>query len=61
MVATPGLTGSAGGAQSASDDGTYTVIGTTLVLRGRQGTLSFELQLAADRLTADGRTYLRTN
>lgn len=61
MVTTPGLTGSAGGAQSNNDDGSYTVVGTTLVLRGRQGYMSFELQLLPDRVIADGRTYLRSN
>lgn len=61
MVTTPGLTGSAGGAQSSSDDGTYTVIGSTLVLRGRQGAMHFELQLLGDRLIADGRTFVRAN
>lgn len=61
MVNTPGLTGSAGGAQSNNDEGSYTVVGTTLVLRGRSGLLSFELQVLPDRLITDGRTYLRSN
>jgi hypothetical protein len=61
MVTTPGLTGSAGGAQSNSDEGSYTVVGTTLVLRGRQGQMSFELQVLPDRLIADGRTFVRAN
>lgn len=61
MVTTPGLTGSAGGAQSNNDEGTYTVVGTTLVLRGRQGQVTFELQVLPDRVIADGRTYLRAN
>jgi hypothetical protein len=61
MVTTPGYTGSAGGAQSTNDEGSYTVIGTTLILRGRQGQMSFELQLLPDRLIADGRTFLRSN
>lgn len=60
-VITPGYTGSAGGAQASNDDGSYTVIGSTLVLRGRQGQMSFELQILADRVIADGRTYLRAN
>jgi hypothetical protein len=60
-VTTPGYTGSAGGAQARNDDGTYTVIGSTLVVRGRQGQATFELQMLADRIVADGRTYLRTN
>jgi hypothetical protein len=61
MVTTPGYTGSAGGANASSDQGTYTVIGTTLVARGQQGQASFEIQILADRIIADGKTYLRTN
>ncbi len=60
-VTTPGLTGNAGGAQATSDAGTYTVIGNTLIVRGRSGQSSFDLQMAADRIVADGRTYLRAN
>lgn len=60
-VTTPGLTGTAGGAQAQNDEGTYTVIGTTLVVRGRQGQATFDLQILADRVIADGRTYLRAN
>jgi hypothetical protein len=60
-VTTPGLTGSAGRADASNDEGTYTVIGTTLVVRGRQGQASFELQILADRVIADGRTYIRAN
>ena len=63
MVTTPdgGGAGSAGAANANSDQGTYTVIGTTLVTKGRQGQMSFELQLSGDRFSADGRVYLRTN
>ena len=60
-VTTPGLTGTAGGAQSTNNDGTYTVIGNTLVIRGRQGQMSFDLQMQNDRIIADGKTYLRAN
>jgi hypothetical protein len=60
-VTTPGYTGSAGGANASSDQGTYTVIGTTLVVRGQQGQASFEIQILPDRIIADGRTYLRAN
>ncbi len=60
-VTTPGLTGTAGGAQAQSDEGTYTVIATTLVVRGRQGQSTFDLQILPDRVIADGRTYLRAN
>jgi hypothetical protein len=60
-VTTPGYTGSAGSAQASNDEGTYAVIGTTLVVRGRQGQATFELQILGDRVIADGRTYLRAN
>jgi hypothetical protein len=36
-VSTPGMGGMAGGASAANDQGTYTVIGTTLVVRGQRG------------------------
>ena len=64
MVTTPEYSGGAGGAGAAnanSDQGTYTVIGSTLVLKGRQGQMAFELQLGGDRFSADGRVYLKTN
>jgi len=57
-VTAPGGAG-AGGAQSNADQGTYTVIGTTLVLKGTQGQQTFEIQILADRIIADGRVYLR--
>jgi hypothetical protein len=60
-VYTPGYSGSAGSASANSDAGSYMVIGSTLVVRGRQGQTTFELQLMGDRLTADGRTFLRSN
>lgn len=57
----PGSVGSVDGAGSNADQGTYTVIGSTLIVRGRQGMAAFELQILADRIVADGRTYLRSN
>lgn len=60
-VTTPGYTGSAGRAESSNDDGTYTVIGNTLVVRGRQGQASYDLQILGDRIIADGKTYVRAN
>jgi hypothetical protein len=60
-VTAPGLTGSAGSANASSDQGSYTVIGSTLVVRGQQGQASFEIQVLADRIVADGKTYLRVN
>lgn len=60
-VTTPGLTGSAGGANAASDQGTYTVIGSTIVIRGQQGQSASDIQILADRIILDGRTYLRAN
>jgi hypothetical protein len=53
--------GNAGAASSNSDQGTYTVIGNTLVVKGRQGQQAYEIQLLGDRIIADGRTYLRAN
>lgn len=64
MVTTPSTTsgaGTAGGASSNADQGSYVVIGNTLVLKGRQGQMAFQLQMAGDRFTADGRTYVRSN
>lgn len=58
-VTAPG--GSAGGANANSDQGSYTVIGSTLVVRGRQGMASYEVQILADRIIADGRTFFRAN
>jgi len=60
-VTTPGLGGTAGSAQASNDEGTYTVIGTTLVVRGRQGQATYDIQVLADRVIADGRTYVRAN
>jgi hypothetical protein len=60
-VTAPGMGGVAGGAGATSDQGTYTVIGNTLVMKGRQGQQAFQLQILADRIIADGRTYLRAN
>jgi len=57
-VTVPGGAG-AGGAQSNADQGSYTVIGTTLVLKGTQGQQTFEIQILPDRLIADGRVYLK--
>jgi hypothetical protein len=51
----------AGGANANSDQGTYTVIGSTLILKGRQGQQAFQIQVLGDRIVADGRTYLRTD
>jgi len=61
MVTAPHSGGGAGGASANSDQGTYSVIGSTPVLRGRQGQMSFELQFMGDRFSADGRVYLRAN
>lgn len=50
---------SAGGANAGSDQGSYAVIGNTLVLCGRTGTLSVDVQILGDRIIADGKTYMR--
>lgn len=52
----------AGGASSASSDGdqgTYTVIGSTLVLKGSKGQFAVDFQLGNGQLIAAGKTYLR--
>ena len=59
-VMTPGASG--GGASSASSDGdqgTYTVIGNTLVLKGSKGQFAVDFQLGNGQLIAAGKTYLR--
>ena len=64
MLNTPGSGGSYGGgagsAGSDSDQGTYTVIDRTLVLKGTKGQFAVEFQLQRDRLVAGGKTYLRS-
>jgi hypothetical protein len=50
---------SAGGANAGNDQGTYTVIGSTLVLQGRGGKTIIDVQILADRVIADGKTYFR--
>jgi hypothetical protein len=64
MVYTPGSSGSygggAGGASSDSDQGTYTVIGNTLVLKGTKGQLAVDIQLQGNQLVAGGKTYRRS-
>jgi hypothetical protein len=52
--------GGAAGASQDSDQGTYTVIGNTLVLKGTKGqfAVDFEIQ-GGNRLVAAGKTYLR--
>ncbi|MDH5234233.1 MAG: hypothetical protein OEW77_04685 [Gemmatimonadota bacterium] len=60
-VTAPGMGGTAGGANASSDQGSYTVVGSTLVVRGQQGMSSYEIQILGDRIIADGRTYLRSN
>jgi hypothetical protein len=52
--------GGAGSACSDSDQGTYTVIDRTLVLRGTKGQFAVDIQLQRDRLVAGGKTYLRS-
>jgi hypothetical protein len=59
-VTAPGAAG-VGSAGSNSDQGTYTVIGNTLVVKGQQGQQTFDIQILPDRVIANGRTYLKTN
>lgn len=42
-----------------SDQGSYTVIGNALVLRGSQGTMILEMQLSGNTLVVGGKTYRR--
>jgi hypothetical protein len=58
-VTTPGYSGGAGRATSDADQGTYTVIGSTLVLKGTKGQFTADFQIQGNRLVADGKTYLR--
>ena len=58
-VTTPGYTGDAARATSDADRGTYTVVGSTLVVKGTKGQLTFDIQIEGNRLTARGKTYLR--
>jgi hypothetical protein len=51
--------GSAGSATSDGDQGTYTVIGNTLVFKGTKGQLAVDFQLGNGQLVAAGKTYLR--
>jgi len=51
----------AGGASANSDQGTCTVIGNTLIVKGRQGQQAFPLQILGDRIVSGGRTCLRAN
>jgi hypothetical protein len=60
-VTAPGEGASGSGGNATADQGSYTVIGSTLVVRGRQGFASYEIQILGDRIIADGRTYLRNN
>jgi hypothetical protein len=46
-------------AEADHDSGTYTVVGTTLVLRGRSRRRVLDIQLAGERLSIGGRAYRR--
>jgi hypothetical protein len=49
----------AGRATSDADQGTYTVIGNTLVTKGTKGQLAVDIQIQGNRLVAGGKTFLR--
>jgi hypothetical protein len=51
--------GGAGGTSRDSDQGSYTVIGNTLVFKGTKGQLAVDFQLANGQLVAAGKTYVR--
>ena len=60
MVSASGSYGGlAGSATSDGDQGTYTVIGNTLVFKGTKGQLAVDFQLANGQLLAAGKRYLR--
>ena len=59
-VTTPGMSaGSAGGTTTDGDQGSYTVIGNTLVLKGTKGQLAVDVQLGNGQLLAAGKRYVR--
>lgn len=58
-VTTPGYSGGAGRATSDADQGTYTVIDSTLVMKGTKGQFTIDFQIQGNNLAAGGRTYLR--
>lgn len=58
-VTTPGYSGGAGSATSDADQGTYTVIDNTLVMKGTKGQFIFDFQIQGNKLSAGGKTYLR--
>ena len=58
-VTTPGLTGGASGASGDADQGTYTVIGNTLVFKGTKGQLAVDFQFDGQRFVAAGKMYVR--
>jgi hypothetical protein len=58
-VTTPGYSGGAGRATSDADQGTYTVIDSTLVMKGTKGQFTIDFQIQGNKLVAGGKTYLR--
>jgi hypothetical protein len=61
-VTTPGISagaGSANGSTTGGDQGSYTVIGNTLVLKGTKGQLAVDFQLGNGQLIAAGKRYVR--
>jgi hypothetical protein len=58
-VTTPGESGGAGRATSDADEGTYTVIDSTLVAKGTKGQFAIDFQIQGNKLLAGGKTYLR--
>lgn len=59
VSASGGYGGMAGSATSDGDQGTYTVIGNTLVFKGTKGQLAVDFQLGNGELLAAGKRYLR--
>ena len=61
MVSTPQMAGSAGSASARREQGSYMVTGSTLVMRGNHGRMTFEPQFMGERFSANGRVYVGEN
>ncbi len=54
-----GYAGSAGGATANNDQGTYTVIGSSIVFRGTRGQIIADFELQGSRLVVGGKVFGR--
>jgi hypothetical protein len=55
----PGYTGGAGGASANNDQGTYTVIGSSIVFKGSRGQIIADFELQDNRLVIGGKAFGR--